>query len=682
MIDYSDHTIVMTELNDTQDFERERRAAVIEAKKFLVERDGQWEDDWDQILIGQPKYTFDLVTPIINQVAKQVKDSEFTGDVKPISGGATKESAAFMDGLVRNIQVLSDTRNIYGAAGRSMIVGGLDGWEIVVDYESDDTFHQGMMIRDLPNYVDRVWLDRAGENRDGSDANHGWKFTPYTEEAYKERWPEGNAVSMSAERFDNDYFVRDGDVMVAEFKYKKQVKRKLCLMSNGATIEKDSGDYDYFTKVGLTIEEEREVTDNVVYTRMMDGSGWLGDEEETVFKFIPFIPTVCNYEVLNGAKVYFGYVEKRLDPQRSLNYILSREISEAALSPRGKYWMTPEQAAGHEAELATLNTNNDPVQMFNFDPNNPGPPQQSTGTQVNPGLRVMADAMSQMITQGSGMFAANMGDNPGAQSGVALKRLENKGSATASEAFTAQEVAITHTVRILVDTVPRVYLGDREVRVMAEDGTYDVKKMSEVDLTGKYDVTCTAGESYQNRQEEMVDTFLKLQASNPDLAALGGDVFLRNIEAPGMDIIAVRKRALMIQQGIIPIEQMTDDEKQALQQQQEQMANQQQQEDPMMVAARAEQTKAEADMLAQQNKQIELQIKAQDAQARQDLAQLKVRQEEYGRPLNEAEQVADIKNTEADTLKKTIEASGADAVVAPGMIQAIDTAATDFNDGV
>ena len=84
--------------------------------------------------------------------------------------------------------------------------------------------------------------------------------------------------------------------------------------------------------------------------------------------------------------------------------------------------------------------------------------------------------------------------------------------------------------------------------------------------------------------------------------------------------MAERKRAQMIQQGLIPMKQMTEEE--LAEMQQAQMAAQgQQQPDAAMVLAQAEQMKAQAEMMRAQieqaklqNEQMKLQIEAQKLQ--------------------------------------------------------------------
>lgn len=130
------------------------------------------------------------------------------------------------------------------------------------------------------------------------------------------------------------------------------------------------------------------------------------------------------------------------------------------------------QAAGHEETLATLNTNSDPVQLYNADGEVP-PPTQQGGAEVNAGLARISEAMQALVGVSAGMFAANMGENPGLQSGKAIEALQDRGDWGNNKYIEARTIAQRHTGRILVDAIPRVYLPARQVRLLSEDGSQD-----------------------------------------------------------------------------------------------------------------------------------------------------------------------------------------------------------------
>jgi hypothetical protein len=525
-------------------------------------------------------------------------------------------------------------------------------------------------------------------------------------------FPDGSGMSVGDDRKANAYWQKAEMITVGEFFYIKKTNRTLVLMSNGAVYE-DNEDFkkvrDELEAIGVTVKDTRDRPKNTVWVRKFDGSDWLEDERETVFSYIPLIPTYGNFKIFENKLIYWGVVEKILDPCRVFNYAKSREIEEGALAPRAKWWMTETQALGHENELATLNTNAEAYQIYNHDPEAPGAPQQNGGALINAGLVTLSESMRSLVGQQAGMHAANMGDNPGLQSGVAIEKLQNKGDTGTIKYFSAQEVAICHTARILIDAIPAVYEGERQVRILKEDSSFEMVTLNEQvpdmetgeivslnDLSqGKYDVTCSAGPSFQNRQQETVASIVEMAQVDPSIIQMGGDVLLGNVTAPGMDVVAERKRGELLKAGIIPQSQMTEEELQ-----QAQMAAQQpQQPDANMVLAQAEQTKAQADLMSEQNKKEETEINARLKMRDQDIKLKELEAKETGGLISAAqkEQEFDLKiekmqqdlilalneqnrkenetlvnalNTQADTLNKLREAMGADSIVGTNNVEA------------
>ena len=116
---------------------------------------------------------------------------------------------------------------------------------------------------------------------------------------------------------------------------------------------------------------------------------------------------------------------------------------------------------------------------------------------------------------------------------------------------------------------------------------------------------------------------------------------------------------------------MTDEEKQMVQQAQQAAQGQPQQPDPMMVAAQAEQTKAQADVLNAQNNQTSLQIDAEKVrQSGVKLENDKV-QSQMDFQLKMADSNTKATNMQADTLNKLI-AAARDGILTPELSQILD----------
>jgi len=634
-IDYEDHAKVINLLTAAQGADSDMRDQARDAQLFVSKKDGQWEPYWWNANQNKPRYTFDMTCPIVDQVAGEIEQADFDIRVSPAGGDATKDVALTFDGIIRNLENISNAKDVYTSAARGMITTGYDGWRIVQKYADDNSFDQDLMIEKIHNFIDRVWFDPAAEQQDKSDARYCFVLHPVAKDEFDKRWPESNGISVPDDRDGEAYYDKAEVVVIGELLYVEKEERELVLMSNGQTYEADD-DFekvvDDMALVGVTEIKRRKRKVNKVCSRFFDNDGWLGDDKDTVFNRIPVIPVYGNYKIIENKTVYSGVVEKLMDSQRVLNYSMSREIEEGALAPRAKYWMTLTQAAGHEDSLSTMNTNSDPVQFYNVDPEMPGPPQQNGGAMVNPGLRTISEAMRGMIGYSAGMFASNMGDNPGLQSGVAIRSLQNKGDNATFKYNKAVQVAIAATGKVLVDAIPKVYDTERTMRILYEDNSFEMATINQPvidqqtgevvmlnDLSqGVYDVICKAGPSFKNRQQETLEMIIEMAKVDPTIMQIAGDVMMQNINSPAADQIAERKRDQMLKAGMIPMSQLTDEEQAQIQQQ---MAQQGQQQDPASIMAQAEMLKGQAEMaraqieqMKVQNEQMKIQVEAQKAQ--------------------------------------------------------------------
>jgi len=645
-IDFSDHGKVLIMIAEAQDAEQDQREAAREAKLFIYKRDGQWDPYAIEKLTGRFRGTFDMVTPIVDQIAGEIEQSDFTLRVSPSGGDSSKDTAKILDGLIRNIRNISNAETVFEQAGRANVISGFDAWEVVQDFVDGDSFDQDLFIRRIPNAVDSVWFDLNSVMQDKSDAEWGIKLISLPLANYRERWPDGTNLSIGDDKRDEAYFNKADTVTVGQFLYKKQVNIELVMMTNGK-VYKDDDDFkkvkDDLELQGITIEldsegEEKRRTRKswVVHSRMLDGGDWLQAEEETVFDMIPIVPVYGNYENIENKPVYSGKIEKLYDQQRSLNYAMSRDIEDGALSPSNAIWMTQAQAEGHD--YSTMNIDRDPIRFYNADQENPGPPIFVGGPQPSTGLQTTVANMQQMIASSSNTFAAGQGNALASQSGIAGEQQISQGNIGSIKWFKSLEIAICQTGRILINAIPKVYDATRTVRILEEDGTSSMQVLNQPildaqtgdlvkinDLTiGEYDVVCEVGPAFNSQQRETADGFMKLAAIDPTFLAANKDILLKNMKTPGMDLASERARESILNQGGIPESQWTDEERQKIQQAQAEAQNQPPQEDPNLVIAQAEMLKGQAEQQQAQNKQAEIQGNQQISVAQIQLENRKV----------------------------------------------------------
>jgi hypothetical protein len=112
-----------------------------------------------------------------------------------------------------------------------------------------------------------------------------------------------------------------------------------------------------------------------------------------------------------------------------------------------------------------------------------------------------------------------------------------------------------------VDLIPKIYDTQRIARIIGEDGDTKMVKINPeqpepvnkiVDQNGivlekiynpgvgKYDVVATTGPGYATKRQEALEAMAQLLQGNPQLWAVAGDLFVKNMDWPGAQEMAKR----------------------------------------------------------------------------------------------------------------------------------------------
>ena len=669
---FENHKAVLTLLRGAQDVETDVREIVREVHDFLDDKDGQWDAQATKAFTGRPRYTLDKVNDLVDDIAGAIEQSDFDIQILPAGGDATKGLAKTYDGLIRNIQNLSNASDVYDASTRFMIRAGMDGWRVNQRWGDNNTFDQDLYIDTISDFVDRVWFDPGSVLQTREDANYCFVLTDMIKADYEKEFPDGKGKSVTI----GDHIVRSDrmpdTVVVGEILYKVEVERRIVELTTGAVYVDD----DKFKKIqdelaaeGATIKRERNRTMIEVKTRFFDGDDWLSEITGTVFDLLPIIPIYGNWSVRRKVPNYWGIVTKKLDAQRIYNYTESRKVEEGALAPLAKILATKTQIGGEKTAWERLNVSSDPVLPWEPDLDAP-PPYKLGGAEINPGLELTSQSMLQNLQSTAGIDQL-AGQPLGLQSGLAVELKMDRGDTRNSKYPRSKQIAVCHTGKILLRAIPKTYDTARQVRIINEDKSFEMVMLNErivdtetgetvevIDLSkGVYDVTCEVSKSFKNRQGETVNSMVEVASIDPTIIEEGRDVLYKNMNAPGFDVLAERVRQKMLLSGQIPEEQMSDDEKEFLAAQPEPPP------DPVAVAlerqADAEDDRIQLQGIEAARKDRELEAKIAKQQADEDRASLKD-------AMDQIKMAADVLNKQADSWNKMREAMGLEAITGPG----------------
>ena len=588
------HETALRRFQRVQDKERSQRRLAVEDLKFAQTEDGQWDDDAIEKRVNRPRYTINRVAGAIDQLDGDQRQNRTDIKIRPVSGGATEETAKTMTGLIRNIESQSKAKDSYDNGFNEVTNGGFGGWRVITAFSDDDPFDQDIFIEPILDATTSLWFDDSAKRYDRRDS--GWAFltVDMPTEEHEDRFPDKPAIAWPKDlhslRLGNgcDMWRKDNSIQVAEYWVKIPTIKTIGKLSDGRIIDldEDGKALDELAREGVRLIKSKKLESHNVAMYLMDGGSILEGKQEWAGKFIPLIPMYGRQTHIEGKTYTRGLVRFAKDPARIYNYGTSTGIETTALSPKDPYWYTPKQVEGHKTVYENFNTKNSPFMPYNPDPDAPGPPVRSGAPAVNNALMAQINQASMDLYHVTGMQPPSFAANPELKSGKAIQAQERLGDRGSYIYTDNLEKSIDYTADILVDLIPRIYDTERQVRIMAQDGETELVTVNEEvldqsgekilvnDLTaGKYDTVTKTGPAFATQREESANQIIDLIGTSPTFEALALDLVAKDLPILESKELTKRVRKQMISQGVV---EPTDEEVQELGLDQEQPEDPQQ----------------------------------------------------------------------------------------------------------
>jgi hypothetical protein len=177
------------------------------------------------------------------------------------------------------------------------------------------------------------------------------------------------------------------------------------------------------------------------------------------------------------------------------------------------------------------------------------------------GLLQAKSGAAEDIKSTTGQYNASLGMGSNERSGKAILARQREGDVGTYHYGDNLARGVRHVARQLVDLIPKIYDTQRIARIIGEDGDTKMVKINPeqpepvnkiVDQNGivlekiynpgvgKYDVVATTGPGYATKRQEALEAMAQLLQGNPQLWAVAGDLFVKNMDWPGAQEMAKR----------------------------------------------------------------------------------------------------------------------------------------------
>ena len=521
-----------------------------------------------QTINARPCLTINKLPQHVLQVTNDQRQNRPSGKVIPADDKADVEVAEIFNGIVRHIEYISDADVAFDTACDNQVTFGEGYFRILTEYCDDNSFDQDLRIGRIRDSFS-VYMDPTIQDPCGSDAEWCFICSELTKEEYERDFPDAATISSL------QYGVGDGalnawinqdTVRIAEYFYIEHEAKKLNQYHGGITAMAGSPESKQAEMMGLKPIKTREVDVQTVKWCKTNGFDIL-EERTWPGKYIPVIRVVGNEFEIDGRMYISGLVRNAKDAQRMYNYWVSQEAEMLALAPKAPFIGYGGQFEGYEQQWKTANINNWPYLEVNPDvtDGNGGVlplPQRAPPPLAQNGLLQAKMGAADDIKGTTGQYDASLGSQSNEVSGRAILAREKQGDTGTYHFIDNLARAIRHMTRQLVDMIPKIYDTQRIARIIGIDGETDqamidpnqpepvrkivdqqtgatIKKIYNPNV-GKYDVAVTTGPSYMTKRQESLDAMSRLLQGNPNLWAVAGDLFIKNMDWPGAQEMSKR----------------------------------------------------------------------------------------------------------------------------------------------
>jgi hypothetical protein len=579
------------EFEEAYDAESENRNTALEDLKF-ARLSEQWPEQIrkQREIDGRPILTINKMPAFIRQVVNDSRQNRPQIKVKPVDDKADIDTANVLEGLIRNIERTSKADVAYDTAVDYAVSMGWGYIRVNIDYEYDDTFDKCLKIERIANPFS-VYGDPYSTSMDGSDWNRCWITELKSKEEFKAKWKNAEAVDWESLGYDNLKAPwRDSDdILICESWHREETEREIYQLSSGEIVGKQEYEAgrDIFEMAGIVPVNNRTTKAYKITQRIMTGAEIL-EENEWLGQYLPIIPVYGEELNVEGKRYFRSLIHNAKDAQRMFNYWRTTATELVALAPRVPF-IGEEGSFDADPNWLTANSQNHAFLQYARGTNPPQRQPLDSGGAAGAMSEALAasDDMKSII----GMYDASLGQRSNETSGRAIMARQREGDVNTFHFIDNLARSIRHVGCVLIDLIPKVYNGQRIVRIIGQDDSEEVAKIGQqeeqgeapeqegmiegaeriYDLgVGRYDVAVDTGPSFTTRREEQAQQMIELIRGYPQAAPLIGDLLVKSLDWQNAEEIAERLKAMLPQQindGIpAEIQQQIQEGQQRLQQ--------------------------------------------------------------------------------------------------------------------
>jgi len=191
---------------------------------------------------GRPALQFNYLPKFIDQVVGDMLHNSPAIKIRPVDSKADINIAKIRQGIISNIEYLSNSKSIYGYGARQQVSCGYGAWRVLTRYTDENPFLQEAYIESIRNPF-LVYLDPDSKDQFYADAKYGFVLEKMTKERFEENYPKAqwpsDTLNTGSGLAEEHWY--DGDtITVAEYFTVETEKIVMIQLKDGSVVSEEA----------------------------------------------------------------------------------------------------------------------------------------------------------------------------------------------------------------------------------------------------------------------------------------------------------------------------------------------------------------------------------------------------------------------------------------------------------
>jgi hypothetical protein len=542
------------------------------AKTEILFREG--EGHWDGKYVTSaseeaPELVINLTDALCQRVENNMGEQERSGKAHPVGDGGNVDTAEIINGILRHVEVRSESWIAYAQARKSAVTHGWGYFRLVAEWEHERSLRKDLRILPIRN-VFTVYMDPDAIMPSGSDQHWCEIVMDMAWSEYKARHPRAAAIpwtSIDRPDINQNWYDKEKIRLAEYFRIREKTEKLWGLRNIASGEERALFESELPSKLSPEWKKEgsRDSLRRAVEWFLLNGQDVI-DRAQLPGEWIPVFRVEGNAVDVDGEVTRRGMIKSMMDPQRMVDYGETAKIKRLGLAPQSPWVVAEGQLDGHPEWDDDHSTPRKvltykPVTVMTAQGEAPlPPPQRQPPAQIEQGFAEFVQGMRTNL-----LAVAGMPNEPGADkqgqviSGIALDKRQLLSDQSHLQYAKNEDSAVTQCARVVVSWIPayfnepnrvqRIIGGDSKPRLVTLNQKDPNDPMAKVlnDLSvGRYDVVLSTGPSFETKRQEGAENLIEMLKIAPlaeIIAKTASDLVFRSIDHPYMQEIADRLMA-------------------------------------------------------------------------------------------------------------------------------------------